>query len=174
RPGVDFGAVAARALPRSRRTAATATILLAVGLATATAVAPATLLTSPAGAAGARPPVDRHVVVVILDRTTPEMMTSVGSIQSLDATGASGLMSTTNGPGDGGLAPLAGVATLSAGAAAVAPDPATVPLAVQPGAPGALTRFGPTGDLYRTRTGRQPSGAIVYPDAAMLSRFNAA
>ncbi len=111
---------------------------------------------------------------MILDRITPEMITSVGSIQSLDATGASGLMSTTNGPGDGGLAPLAGVATLSAGAAAVAPDPATVPLAVQPGAPGALTRFGPTGDLYRTRTGRQPSGAIVYPDAAMLARLNAA
>jgi hypothetical protein len=123
--------------------------------------------------AGAKIPGPRHVVVILLDRTTPQMVSSVGTVQSLDAQGASGMMSTANAPGAGGDAPLAGVATLSAGAPAVGPLAATDPLGVQAGVPSVPTRFGTFGALYRTRTGREPSGAIVYPDAGLLERLNA-
>src|SRR5439155_23562572 len=95
------------------------------------------------------------------------------SLQGIAPRGAAGLWATATADARGGDAPLAPVVTLSAGAPAVGPVGGGRITTFQAGPPGAPTRFGTVGQVYRTRTGLEPAGAWVYPDVALVDRLNA-
>lgn len=119
-------------------------------------------------------PGSRRVVVVLVDRATPALFSVSTGIQNAAARGAAGLMTTANGPGVGGSAPLAWVASLSAGEAAVAPVTEDEPGTVQAGAAIESSGGGDVADLYRQRTGLPPGTSdVLYPDIGLLSRLNA-
>jgi hypothetical protein len=151
----------------SRRLALTAAATLAV---VSCLAVPCLTASRPAEAAAAPA---RRVVVILLDRTQPATVGPAASIQGLAARGAGGLMTTTTADATGGESPFAPVATISAGAPAVGPDARRDPRMVQPGPPDGRTLQGNTAEVYRSRTGLEPTGAFVYPDIALLARLNA-
>jgi hypothetical protein len=119
-------------------------------------------------------PGSRRVVVVLVDRATLALFSISSGVQNAAARGAAALMTTANGPGAGGSAPLAWMATLSAGEAAVAPGRQDGRRTVQPGAATEPAGAGDMGDLYRQRTGLAPGTAdLLYPDVGLLARLNA-
>ena len=114
-----------------------------------------------------------RVVVILVDDVSIDLIARIQALQAMAAQGAAGVMTATRGIEERAI-PVAAVATLSAGAPAVAPDPEEHPRLVQPGEPHEEAAFGAIGDLYATRTGEDPGdAAVLYPDVALLARLNA-
>ena len=135
--------------------------VLAVGASVAIATTFATIGTlftagSAAHAAATTDGGPRRVVVVIVDRTTAAMLQSIPAIQQMDSSGASGLISTRTGSGDGGESRYAPVTSLSSGSPAVTPPDQKSP---------------PVTGLGNLGTSLEP---ITVPGVAALRRANAA
>jgi hypothetical protein len=141
--------------------------LLLVVLAAAFAPAPARAEPQPAG----------RVVMVLVDRVRVDDFLGIPAVRNLAPTAAFGLISVA---GRGVVTPFVGSLSISAGTRAVAPDPATHFLTIQPGPVRERLLVGTVGEAYQARTGMVPPEAsgetapFVYPDITAVKDANGA